>query len=175
VADDADPPDRRGFLKLTTCALGGALGVGIVTPALRLFASPADEATVSTPKDPIDVGAAESFVLHEPTKVAILAPKLTDAWTSARDVVLGGAWVHRTGPQTLDVFSAVCPHLGCGIGFDGKQFVCPCHDSAFALDGKQQRGPSKRGLDTLAWTIVDGRLRITWTTFAADTAEKTPT
>ncbi len=170
----ADEPDRRGFLKLTACALGGGLGLAVAGPALRLFVAPAGETTVATPTEPIDVGAAKSFELHKPTKVAVLAPKLTDAWTSARDVVLGAAWVHRTSADKLDVFSAVCPHLGCGIGFDGTHFTCPCHDSAFDLVGARQHGPAKRGLDTLAWKVVDGRLQITWAKYALDTAAKTP-
>lgn len=170
-----DPPDRRGFLKLTTCALGGALGAGLAAPALRVFLAPVDDITVSSPTEPIDVGPAAQFAVGEPRLVQILAPKLTDAWTSARDVVLGGAWVHRTGPDKLEVFSAVCPHLGCGINYDGKEFVCPCHTSRFGKDGSlRPDSRAKRGLDALPWTVADGRLRITWVKYALDTAEKKP-
>ena len=169
-----DDPDRRGFLKVTACALGGGLGLAVGVPALRVLAAPDGETTVSTPHEPLDVGAVASFPLHQPTKVTVLAPQLSDAWTTARDVVLGAAWVHRTSETQVEVFSAVCPHLGCGIGFDAGHFTCPCHDSAFDLAGARQHGPAKRGLDTLAWHVVDGRLRITWVKYALDTDEKTP-
>ena len=44
----------------------------------------------------------------------------SDAWTTARDVVLGAAWVRRTGDDKLEALSAVCPHLGCAVGWDGS-------------------------------------------------------
>ncbi|MCX5747870.1 MAG: Rieske 2Fe-2S domain-containing protein [Proteobacteria bacterium] len=169
-------PDRRKFLKLATSAVGGGLGLIVVAPALRLLGEAAGSTTVKTPIDPIDVGAVERFPVDTPIKVTIVAAEVTDAWTSARDVVLGAAWVRRTGDKSFEVFSAVCPHLGCGVDFDGKQFACPCHDSKFALAGAAQPGAvAKRGLDSLEHDVTaDGRLRITWARFALDTEEKRP-
>ena len=74
-------------------------------------------------------------------------------------VTLGSLWLVRTvedGP--IKAFSTVCPHLGCGVDFDDKtgKFNCPCHASAFDLDGRCLGGPSPRGLDQLE-TQVEGR------------------
>src|SRR5437879_3641535 len=97
MADASDPePDRRGFLKLATCAIGGGLGVAVVAPALRLVVAPIDEQTVTTPSDPIDVAALAAIGAGW-SKVDVIAPVVTDAWTSARDVVLGAAWLRKTG------------------------------------------------------------------------------
>ncbi len=163
-------PDRRGFLKLATCAIGGGVGIVIVAPVMRMLDDPSGEITVTTPTEPIDVGSIEQFQIGAPpTKVEVIAPIIKDAWTAARNVVLGGAWVRRTGPEKFDVFSAVCPHLGCGIGMKGSQFSCPCHNSTFTLDGAKVDGPSKRGLDALKYDVTSGRLRLTWVTFKMDT------
>jgi Rieske Fe-S protein len=67
------------------------------------------------------------------------------------DVVIGSAWIRRTGDQQVEAFSAVCPHLGCTIGWDAakKNFLCPCHDSRFDAAGTRMTGPAERGLDPL--------------------------
>jgi len=168
----ADQPDRRGFLKVATCALGGGLGLVVAAPVLRFVIDPATQTTVTTPSEPIDLGPAERFHGDQPTRVEIVAPMIKDGWTSARDVVLGAAWIQQKGDK-LVAFSAVCPHLGCGVGYDGAQFQCPCHDSKFArADGAAQSGPSKRGLDPLDLKVVDGRVKLTWASFKLDQAER---
>ena len=168
----ADDPDRRGFLKVATCALGGGLGIVLGAPALRMVIDPMGQTTVTTPTDPIDLGPVDRFRTDQPVKVEILAPLLKDAWTTARDVVLGGAWIQQRNQQ-LVAYSAVCPHLGCGIGFEAGAFVCPCHDSKFAAaTGERMSGPSKRGLDPLPLEVKDGRLRLTWIAYKLDTADR---
>src|SRR5207302_6107463 len=87
-----------------------------------------------------------------------------DAWGSVEHVPLGAAWVMRADDGSVRAFSAVCPHLGCSIGFDVDKnlFKCPCHDSQFALTGERVAGPTERGMDPLPVELVDGQLRITW-------------
>ena len=94
----------------------------------------------------------------KPLRVTAVGPH-EDAWLRLDKVTLGSLWLVRTvedGP--IKVFSTVCPHLGCGIDFDDKagKFNCPCHASAFDLDGRCLSGPSPRGLDELE-TRVEGR------------------
>jgi len=164
----ADAPDRRKFLKVATCAIGGGAGLVIAAPVVRLVLDPAGKQTVTTPTEPLDVGDAKRFKLGAPpSRVAIVAPIIQDAWTAARDVVLGAAWIRRTGagPKDLDARSAVCPHLGCAVGWDaGKgNYLCPCHDSRFAVSGEKLTGPSERGLDQLPIDVdASGRLKLTW-------------
>src|SRR5512139_235388 len=155
-------PDRRKFLGIATCAIGGGVGVVAAVPLLRFVVDPVGKQTVTTPREPLDLGPASRFVA-EPTKVEIVAPVIKDAWAAARDVVLGAAYIRRVGSD-LDARSAVCPHVGCVIGFDKAQnnYLCPCHDSRFALDGAKLSGPSERGLDQLPLQIVNGRVLLTW-------------
>jgi menaquinol-cytochrome c reductase iron-sulfur subunit len=157
--------DRRKFLKVATCAIGGGVGLAVAGPALTLLASPAGKITVTTPTTPLDLGLAEQFRAGaEPRKVDIIAPVIKDAWTSARNVVLGAAWIRRTAPDKLVALSAVCPHLGCGIGWDAAagNFLCPCHDSRFSPEGDKLTGPSERRMDPLPLEIKDGRAQLTW-------------
>jgi menaquinol-cytochrome c reductase iron-sulfur subunit len=169
--------DRRKFLKVATCAIGGGVGLAVVAPALTLLAAPAGKITVTTPTAPLDLGLVEQFrVGAEPRKIDVVAPLVKDAWTAARDVVLGAAWVRRTAPDKLVALSAVCPHLGCAVGWDtaAGNFLCPCHDSRFSPEGARLTGPSERGLDELPLSVVDGRLQLTWVRYKVGQATREP-
>jgi Rieske Fe-S protein len=172
----ADDPDRRKFLKVTTCALGAGAGLALVIPTLRLIAAPSGANTVTGPSEPLDLGLVDRLRLgSEPKKVEVIAPMVKDAWTAARDVVLGAAYLTRTGDK-IEALSAVCPHLGCAVGWDAaaKNFLCPCHDSRFAADGARQTGPAERGLDPLPVTVKDGRLQLTWVRYRAGGSSREP-
>lgn len=174
-----EDPDRRGFLKITTCVVGGGIGIVVAAPVLRLVVDPAGQQTVTTPTDPIDIGGADTFkVGPDWRKVDVIAPVVKDAWMTARDLVLGAAWVRRPSDTEIHAVSATCPHLGCAIGWDPatNNFLCPCHNSRFADNGDvvANTGPAKRGLDPLPIEIKDGRLRLTWIYYKLDTAEREP-
>ena len=157
--------DRRKFLKVATCAIGGGVGLVVAAPVLTLLVDPATRVTVTGPTAPLDLGPAEHFhVGAEPRKVDVVAPIIKDAWTAARNVVLGSAWVRRTATDKVVALSAVCPHLGCAVGWDGAagNFLCPCHDSRFSPEGTKLIGPSERGMDELPISVVEGRLQLTW-------------
>jgi Rieske Fe-S protein len=176
--DDADP-ERRRFLQVATCAVGGGLGIVTVAPALRMCVAPARSQTVRLPTDPIDVGAIDSLGIGKSwRKIDVVAPVVSDAWTSARDVVLGAAFVRRPSKANVEALSAICPHLGCIVGVDGQggNFLCPCHDSRWNGDGRlvAAMGPAKRDLDPLPVEVVGGRLRLTWTRYKLDTALREP-
>ncbi|TCN57637.1 FAD-dependent oxidoreductase [Flavobacterium circumlabens] len=56
--------------------------------------------------------------------------------------------VFRDYENTLKAFSAVCPHLGCIVQWNGdeKSFDCPCHGSRFDTEGTVINGPSQTDL-----------------------------
>jgi len=61
------------------------------------------------------------------------------------------AW--RDGVGTLHLHSAVCPHLGCVVHWNGaeRSWDCPCHGSRFdARSGDRLNGPADRGLSPIA-------------------------
>lgn len=169
--------DRRKFLKVATCAIGGGVGLAVAGPVLTLLADPAGRITVTTPTAPLDLGPVEQFRAGaEPRRVDIIAPVVKDAWMAARNVVLGAAWVRRTSPGQIVALSAVCPHLGCAVGWDASagNFLCPCHDSRFSPEGQKLTGPSERGLDELPLKQVDGRLQLTWVRYKQGQPQREP-
>jgi menaquinol-cytochrome c reductase iron-sulfur subunit len=169
--------DRRKFLKVATCAIGGGVGLAVAAPVLTLLADPAGKITVTTPTSPLDLGLAERFRAGaEPHRVDIVAPVVKDGWTAARNVVLGAAWVRRTAPDKIVALSAVCPHLGCAVGWDpgAGNFLCPCHDSRFSPAGAKLTGPSERGMDELPLQVVEGRLQLTWVRYKMGQTTREP-
>jgi nitrite reductase/ring-hydroxylating ferredoxin subunit len=56
--------------------------------------------------------------------------------------------VYRDPAGTLHTFSAVCPHLGCVVQWNGgeKTWDCPCHGSRFHALGHVVNGPANKGL-----------------------------
>jgi Rieske Fe-S protein len=161
-------------LKLATCGIGGAVGVAIVAPALSLMVHPSRTQTVTTPRDPIDVGNI-GLLGKDWRKVDVIAPEVRDAWVTAKNVVLGAAWVRKPADK-IEAVSAVCPHLGCPVGWDQskQQFLCPCHNSYFKPNGDAGEGPAKRGLDPLPIEVKENRLRLTWVRYKLDTKTREP-
>ncbi len=192
MGDDPDP-DRRKFLTLATCGVGGAVGLAVVAPALSLVIDPARRQTVTTPKDPIDIGDVR-MIGTEWRRLDVIAPEVRDAWVTARNVVLGAAFVRRREPKPganqsgenqsgenqsgeIEALSASCPHLGCPVGWESakQSFLCPCHNSRFGTKGEiVGDGPAKRGLDPLPIQVENGRLRLTWMVYKLDTESREP-
>jgi len=71
-------------------------------------------------------------------------------------------WVVRKSENQIKVFSPICPHLGCGFRWNQQvsQFQCPCHGSAYDLNGKVLAGPAPRPLDELPSQVEDGNLKV---------------
>jgi cytochrome b6-f complex iron-sulfur subunit len=70
-------------------------------------------------------------------------------------------YIHKT-QDNIAVFDAHCTHMGCVLNYDaaGEQFNCPCHKSRFDKDGTLLKGPAKRDLDKIEFTIKDKILHI---------------
>ena len=157
TADDGD--GRRTFLKLGVGALGAGLATVVIVPALRYTLWPlAEGVDITSGGDEFVVVGNRSLFGDQPVKVDIYADRI-DAWNRTKNVKIGSAWVVEIAGQ-LQAFSSVCPHLGCAVDWSSEQgkFKCPCHRSAFALDGTPEEGPAPRPLDALAIEPQDGGL-----------------
>ncbi len=174
---EADPSgnSRRSFMSVATIALGGVISLATAVPLLRYFFHPAGKKIVSGSGASIDAIAASELVAGaHPVKVTLVGSQVRDAWNVVDSVNLGAAWVRKDEDGTVSAFTSVCPHLGCAIDYDAdaKNFKCPCHRSAFEIDGSRIKGPSKRGLDPLPVVVNDGRVQITHKRFVTEIAER---
>ena len=82
-------------------------------------------------------------------------------------------WVRKTGQQ-CSVFSATCPHLGCTINESAGGFICPCHGSAWNLDGHKIGGPAPRDMDSLDSRVEADALKVKYEYFKQGVADKVP-
>ncbi len=93
-------------------------------------------------------------------------------WQSQRQE--RSVWVVKRMDGMVRVYSANCPHLGCGYRWitDHNRFECPCHGSIFDVDGKVLAGPAPRVLDTMPARVENGRLLIQYQVFQLGTPKK---
>ncbi len=143
---------RRGFLRQAAALALGALamlapvaaGLSVVLDPLRRRSQQSAFVLVTSIQSVPENGA--------PRKFAVVASH-TDAWNRSPAVPIGAVYLRRTGSGSVQAFNVVCPHAGCFVEFVSarRNYVCPCHNSVFALDGTiaDPRSPSPRGLDEL--------------------------
>ena len=71
-------------------------------------------------------------------------------------------FVQRTSETELVAVSAICTHAACAVSFNTvDKFTCPCHGSAFALDGSVINGPAQRSLDDFAVALAGDDITVT--------------
>ena len=161
----------RRALVLATVAGTCAIGAAAAGPALAFVAAPlaykgGSGRWVKTLK-------VDQLKDGEPKRVAVIDDR-RDAWTVEKHVELGSVWLVKKGAEVV-AFSAVCPHLGCSVNAVDAGFACPCHTSAFEIDGKRKSGPSPRDLDRLATRIEDGHVAVDFRRFRIGVHEKVET
>lgn len=69
-------------------------------------------------------------------------------------VIADGTLVTQPTAGVFKGFVARCTHAGCALSkvINGAA-VCPCHGSAFGLDGEVLRGPAQEGLRARAVSV----------------------
>ncbi len=107
----------------------------------------------------VDAGSVASLAPNEPVQMVFRRNRV-DGWkvTSEKST----AWVVRFGDQGLAAFGPQCTHLGCAYHWDAtmSEFICPCHNSVFAIDGRVLSGPAERPLDRYRIKLEGSRLLI---------------
>lgn len=186
VTASAAQEPRRDFLqKAGSVLVGGAItavpaGIGIRVVAGPLFRDQVGGVSVRlTNLDSMEVGGP-------PRAFKVVADK-TDAWTTYKNLPLGLVYAQRVSETKVTVFSASCPHAGCAVEYRkdgevakeklGAHYYCPCHESAFALDGDiaTDGSPAERPLDSLEVNeekLNQGEVWVKFQRFKAGIAEK---
>ena len=147
---------RRDFVKTVTALLGSVIGVTVGIPAIGYLISPA----LTTAKSDawIPLGPTTNYPDGVPT-LFNFTRTIVNGWE--KSVNSYGVYVYHTGDQ-FKVFSNRCTHLSCRVTWkeDLKQYVCPCHDGRFDVDGNVKGGPPPKPLETFETKIENGNLSI---------------
>lgn len=89
------------------------------------------QGTVINNEITIDIGSTSPFV-NKNSRAIIL-------YNNNNGAIL----VEHNSDNTFKTISGICTHQGCIVsGFDGTDFVCPCHGSKYDSNGNVIQGPA---------------------------------
>lgn len=171
--------DRRGFFaKLASGIIGAVVTIVPFAAGLAVWLDPVRRKT-NTAGQLVRVATLSALPDDGvPRKFNVLASRV-DAWNKSPESAIGAVYLRREKGGPPRAFNVVCPHAGCFVDFmeDKNSFLCPCHNSTFALDGKinDPNSPSPRGLDELPVEVrANGEVWVTFQNFRAGVTEKIP-
>jgi Rieske Fe-S protein len=178
---------RRGFLaQAATLVIGGIASLFPLTLGLFAFFDPLRKRRGGAPQTRGNAAsAADNEGYFAVTRADALpadgAPQFfqiiadrRDAWTFLPNQPIGAVYLRRNGDDII-AFNVQCPHAGCSVDYDpvGREFNCPCHKSAFTLEGQRSgASPSARDLDQLDVRVDDGQVLVKYENFRTGTAQK---
>jgi menaquinol-cytochrome c reductase iron-sulfur subunit len=164
------PPPRRGFFtKAMAVLIGGLVGTVPVAVGLATFLDPLRRRSGGS-RD-IRVASLDSLPADGmPRQFPVVADR-QDAWNLFPNEPIGAVFLRRLpGSDSVEAFNATCPHAGCMVAYkpDRHQFQCPCHTSAFEIDGKRVMPcVAPRDLDTLPCEVrTRGKEQVIFVKFA---------
>jgi menaquinol-cytochrome c reductase iron-sulfur subunit len=100
---------------------------------------------------------------------------VVDAWNKFANQPVGRVFLRKLPDGNVTAFNVRCPHLGCAVDFRSSHndYFCPCHMSAFTLDGKRENEIPPRGMDALDVKIKNGtEVWVRYQVFKAGTPDK---
>lgn len=171
--------NRRGFFKrLLANVLGAIITIFPFAAGIALWLDPVRRKGNSAGEF---VRIATLTAVPEdgvPRKFSVLASRV-DAWNKSPETAVGAVYLRRTRGEKPRAFNVVCPHAGCFVDYLAARdtFLCPCHNSTFALDGKinDPKSPSPRGMDELEVEVRNkSEVWVKFQNFRAGVAEKIP-
>src|SRR5215831_6181208 len=144
-----EPSDRRSFFRQIVRFLQAGLALFLTIPIVRYIPYPILESHASEDMWS-SAGNVSDIPIGDPQKRTFLVAE-HDGWSER--LVERSVWVVRYDEDRAAVYSALCPHQGCSINWkpESRAFKCPCHESAFDLEGGLRSGPSPRGLDKVEY------------------------
>jgi menaquinol-cytochrome c reductase iron-sulfur subunit len=147
---------RRSFYISFINILGALITAAVAVPAalyLAIRPKTADDSNW------IEITDFSQLKVNSPVEV-LYDHKRIDGWQAVDEK--SSAWVVRTGDQNVVAYKPACTHLACPYHWEGQanKFVCPCHGSEFALDGKVLTGPAPRPLDRFLTKVEGGKVMI---------------
>jgi len=161
---------RRRFFKLAIGVMTFLSGLAVGIPLIGSFVGP-----VLRPMRTnwVKVAGVGTLPAGQPVSLSAVDVQV-DAYL--QESVIRHLWAVKNSDTEINVFSPICPHLGCYYNWNpaSGHFECPCHGSVYAPDGTVLGGPAPRRLDTLPVKIENGELYVEWVQFKSGTPEKIP-
>jgi Rieske Fe-S protein len=189
AAEPAVEPSRRSLLRIGTAVLGGLIALTLLIPGASYVLNPilpkkkgkgynagaddsADFQPLPVSLDELEVGVPKEYPI---------VVKRQDAWVTYPPEPIGTVWLVRQpagAKAPVLAFTSECPHLACAIALaaDGNGFFCPCHTSAFGLDGERLNKVPPRGMDPLEVKLgaPSDPIRVKFVRFRTMTEERIP-
>lgn len=174
---------RRNFLvEAAAVLIGGVVTLAPLAAGVLFFLTPLRRRSSTSTggaeggSEFVKVGAASALVPDGPPTLFQVIGTKVDAWTTYPQTSLGAVYVRQRSDGGLLAFNARCTHLGCSVSYrpDQQKYVCPCHTSAFNLDGQRTNEIPPRNLDELEVKIVDNEVWVRFQNFRAGQEEKIP-
>jgi len=145
---------RRTFYVAAIYGIWGLISAALAVPALIYLLVPPK---LRKQSDWIDAGDLSQVPTGTPVEMTFRRMRV-DGWKvyAEQDT----AWVLKTASNQVIAYGPQCTHLGCAYHWDTakNEFVCPCHNSLFAIDGKVLGGPAPRPLDRYETRIQGNKL-----------------
>ena len=184
-AADADPPsgsdtsNRREFFAKGACVLTGGVLVAVpVAVGLGSLLAPLGSKGGAGLK--VKLATLDDLPADGSPRAYKVVAERSDAWTKYPQTPIGEVLLRKLPDGTVLALRSTCPHAGCGVNFRSgeRDFYCPCHHSAFDLDGIRLGGSdnkSPRPLDALdvdADKLAEGEVWVTFVNFRAGIEDK---
>jgi len=167
--------NRRSLLKWISRAVGWVCAGIVAIPGLSFITAPLRRRARKGVTQ--RVAPLANLRAGVPVQAAVTGSR-QDAWFHYDREIVGRIWLLRESDESVapqdtnvKVFSAICPHLGCTVGFDrdGQTFNCPCHKAFFRISGEPvgdkelgYHNPTPRNLDLLDSRVVQDEQSGEW-------------
>jgi menaquinol-cytochrome c reductase iron-sulfur subunit len=154
--DTENSSDRRGFFLTMMYGLWAAIGAALSIPAaIYLFFPP----KLRQESEFTEAGDITKMVPNSPVEMVFRRNRV-DGWRILSEK--STAWAVKLDNGEVIAFAPQCTHLGCAYHWDEpkKEFLCPCHNSVFSIDGKAISGPAPRPLDRYEAKVENSKLML---------------
>lgn len=147
-------PSRRRFYLTIIYGLWAIMSAALAGPALIYLLLPP---RLRKEQQWVDAGDVSKLEPNVPVEMVFRKNRL-DGWKLSSEKQT--AWVVKLAGQNVVAYGPQCTHLGCAYHWDERksEFLCPCHNSVFSIDGKVVSGPAPRPLDRYSSKIENGKL-----------------
>jgi menaquinol-cytochrome c reductase iron-sulfur subunit len=137
------PETRRSFHLAVLYGLWSVITAMLAIPAGIYLLIPPRSRKAAEWVEAADASGLRTGVPEE----VIFRRNRQDGWKITSEKA--SAWIVKRADGQVVAFAPQCTHLGCAYHWDDRRstFVCPCHTSAFDLEGKVLMGPAPRPLD----------------------------